>query len=203
MGSLAPPVFGGAAPTGPADKNYSDQMRKLLEQQHNQRQSLAPPSISPIPGPQPERAPSTKQETDWVGMIAYSGNDSATNMRKEIQLEVRASMSQTQNVNLWVCPTRSATRETHSSRSCSRPETWPQTLELVPSRQPSVQMIDFKAWVTRLHPIICVIKPDARTTDTFANLQKFNSLIELLRGKNIVRSLVIDIGTLISSLTSR
>jgi hypothetical protein len=44
----------------------------------------------------------------------------------------------------------------------------------------------FKAWVTKWQPIVSIMKPDARTIDQSANLQKFTALKDLLNKRACV-----------------
>jgi hypothetical protein len=71
----------------------------------------------------------------------------------------------------------------------SRPETWPTTLSLVPSREPAVPLQDLQSWVKRYKPVLCTIQPHAQNIDVKTNENHYRSLVQLLTTKNLVRSI--------------
>jgi hypothetical protein len=57
----------------------------------------------------------------------------------------------------------------------------------MPSTEPVVSEEDFRAWVTRLRPCVCVVQADARTISPEENTHRLDSLQRLLKNKPTAR----------------
>jgi hypothetical protein len=56
----------------------------------------------------------------------------------------------------------------------------------MPSPEPAVADEEFRTWVTRLRPCVCIIHPDARTIPMEENKHQLEKLQHLLKTKPAV-----------------
>ncbi|KAI0353703.1 hypothetical protein OH77DRAFT_1426950 [Trametes cingulata] len=165
------------------------QMQKLLEakrpphlgiqpqpqqQAPRQPQTQSQLSSQPHPGPStstsgvPEQpsAGGAQPSSVWHGALSWTGTDSETHVRKDVQARV-------------VIEGRTA------SADRMRPEAWPPVLSLAPSQHHAVSLRVLQQWLLR-HPCVpLVIKTSTQVPDVKANEEDFRALIRLLVEKNL------------------
>ncbi|KAI0346315.1 hypothetical protein BDW22DRAFT_742100 [Trametopsis cervina] len=155
-------------PMGPpaASPRVAAQMQKLIEQRN--RTPHMPPST--IPGP-PEQGPSVNrpmnnQVPHWKGLLTWSGSDSETHVRRDMQASVA------------MLPNRGA--ETLGL------EHWPHSMAIAPSRERAVSPPVLQEWLKKHQCTLLNLAPIPQSAETKAlNEDCFKTLFRLLTEKGI------------------
>ncbi|KAI0363607.1 hypothetical protein BV20DRAFT_975507 [Pilatotrama ljubarskyi] len=157
------------------------QMQKLLEAKNRPSHLGLQPQLTPQPQPQlpsqpPAAAPTSTAQGQapagaqapniWHGMLSWTGTDSETHVRKDVQARV-------------IMEGRSQVPD------LMRPEAWPSVLSLAPSQHHAVSIRALQQWLQRHKCVPLVIKTSTQVPDVKTNEEHFRALLRLLIEKNL------------------